>query len=217
MIKTFGSELRELRTILKLSQRQLTNNDELLSQSSLQRIEKNEQMPSFDLAMLLINQLEVNLEELSYRLNGFDVSEKEKLIDEFRNIGSSANVKGITLLLNKMKSFLEKESSEIIKRLTLILQALLVFQEEQKFEHARAIVKPIWDKLQKQDEWLYNDMLVVSNILFLFEEEAYFNMKNLLIEQIKKYSGLKNVKRIHIITLVNSVLYMKKKESLFRS
>ncbi|EAF5262118.1 helix-turn-helix transcriptional regulator, partial [Listeria monocytogenes] len=155
MVNKFGSELKNIRKTLGISQRELSNDGKIVSKSSLQRIENDKQTPSVDIASLLLQRLDISSPEMEYRLNNFSLSEKEKLINEFREIGSSANVAGINSLLIKMKNFLQSNYSAYISNLILILESLTLFQEEQSFENARKIVTPIWQSLEKRDEWLY--------------------------------------------------------------
>ncbi|HDZ6943593.1 TPA: helix-turn-helix transcriptional regulator, partial [Listeria monocytogenes] len=160
MVNKFGSELKNIRKTLGISQRELSNDGIIVSKSSLQRIENDKQTPSVDIASLLLQRLDISSPEMEYRLNNFSLSEKEKLINEFREIGSSANVAGINSLLIKMKNFLQSNYSAYISNLILILESLTLFQEEQSFENARKIVTPIWQSLEKRDEWLYKDILL---------------------------------------------------------
>ncbi|HBM4237560.1 TPA: helix-turn-helix transcriptional regulator, partial [Listeria innocua] len=134
MVNKFGSELKNIRKTLGISQRELSNDGKIVSKSSLQRIENDKQTPSVDIASLLLQRLDISSPEMEYRLNNFSLSEKEKLINEFREIGSSANVAGINSLLIKMKNFLQSNYSAYISNLILILESLTLFQEEQSFE-----------------------------------------------------------------------------------
>ncbi|EAE1801302.1 helix-turn-helix transcriptional regulator [Listeria innocua] len=210
MVKKFGSELKNIRKTLGISQRALSDDGKIISKSSLQRIESDNQTPSVDIANSLLQRLDISSPEMEYRLNNFSLSEKEKLINEFREIGSSANVTGINSLLIKMKTFLQSDYSAYISNLILILESLTIFQKEQSFENARKIVAPIWQSLEKRDEWLYKDILLISNIIYMFDGETFLNMKNRLLFFINKYYHLGTVKKLYIITLLNSVLYMKK-------
>ncbi|HEM1989738.1 TPA: helix-turn-helix transcriptional regulator, partial [Listeria monocytogenes] len=128
MVNKFGSELKNIRKTLGISQRELSNDGIIVSKSSLQRIENDKQTPSVDIASLLLQRLDISSPEMEYRLNNFSLSEKEKLINEFREIGSSANVAGINSLLIKMKNFLQSNYSAYISNLILILESLTLFQ-----------------------------------------------------------------------------------------
>ncbi|TYV33112.1 helix-turn-helix domain-containing protein [Listeria monocytogenes] len=217
MKRKFGSELKDIRKTLNISVRDLSDDGKLISKSSLLRIENNNQIPSVDVATKLIHRLDISSIEMEYRLNDFSLSEKEQLIDEFRSIGSSANSVGINALLVKMKAFLQTEHSAYIANLILILESLIVFQKEQSFKNARKIVTPIWQSLEKRDEWLYKDILLISNILYMFDGETFLNMKKRLLFFIKKHYHLGTVKKLYIITLLNSVLYMKKNNQLIEA
>ncbi|MBC2137594.1 helix-turn-helix transcriptional regulator [Listeria innocua] len=217
MKRKFGSELKDIRKTLNISVRDLSDDGKLISKSSLLRIENNNQIPSVDVAAKLIHRLDISSIEMEYRLNDFSLSEKEQLIDEFRSIGSSANSVGINALLVKMKAFLQTEHSAYIANLILILESLIVFQKEQSFKNARKIVTPIWQSLEKRDEWLYKDILLISNILYMFDGETFLNMKKRLLFFIKKHYHLGTVKKLYIITLLNSVLYMKKNNQLIEA
>lgn len=153
MVNKFGSELKNIRKTLGISQRELSNDGKIVSKSSLQRIENDKQTPSVDIASLLLQRLDISSPEMEYRLNNFSLSEKEKLINEFREIGSSANVAGINSLLIKMKNFLQSNYSAYISNLILILESLTLFQEEQSFENARKI--GFCCKDQKTNNFIY--------------------------------------------------------------
>lgn len=203
----FGSEIKKLRCLMHLNQKDVYAN--ITSRSTFHRIESNDHVPTLDIAKKILNRLDVSQEELAFRLNDFDIPTKNKLINEFRNIGSSANTKGIDLLIKKIDKYLKNNTSQSIFFIKLILLALKTFQTEQSFENARELVKPIWNELSKKDEWLYKDILIISNILYLFDEVTFQHMKKRLIFFIKKNHKLLDTHKLYLITCLNSALYFK--------
>lgn len=84
----------------------------------------------------------------------------------------------------------------------------MLVEKEHDFELARQKVMYIWDRLSEADELFWNDILILRNIFFIFENETAQHIVNRLIKQLKKYRFLHPTLSIEISLHVNRATYL---------
>ncbi|GAA4059339.1 hypothetical protein GCM10022410_03140 [Amphibacillus indicireducens] len=57
---------------------------------------------------------------------------------------------------------------------------------------AREIAREIWNDLSERDTWYFDDILLVNNILFMFEGETINAMYDRAIHSLGRYKGFQN-------------------------
>ncbi|HFK6356816.1 TPA: helix-turn-helix domain-containing protein, partial [Listeria monocytogenes] len=82
MTKTIGEALRDIRKIKGYTQKDIVTKN--LSRSTIAKIETNLINPSYDRIVIFCSKIGVSLEEVIYYQHDYSVSEKDKLIHEFR-------------------------------------------------------------------------------------------------------------------------------------
>ncbi|WP_239257314.1 helix-turn-helix domain-containing protein, partial [Listeria ilorinensis] len=207
MTKTIGEALKEIRKIRGLTQNQIVT--ENLTRSSVAKVETNKMNPSYATILEFCGKLGLSLEEVVYYQNGYSVSEKEKLIYEFRNLKLSTYEDPLNTLIKNMRESLKENDDIQIIELKAVLEAVKVFTETDNVALAKEKVTFIWDRLEKQDEWFHFDILILSNIIFVFEPETLINVAEKLMQEIDKFSCFISYNRLKIALTMNIALFLK--------
>lgn len=207
MSKTIGEALRDIRKIKGYTQNEIVTTN--LSRSTIAKIETNLINPSYDRITIFCKQIGINLEEAIYYQHNYSVSEKEKLIHEFRNLNNSIYKDPINKLISDLDNYLLLDNDLQIIELKAILKAITIFTETDNTELARKEVLFIWERLEKQDEWFHFDILILAYIIFVFEDETPENVANKLMSEIDKFSYFVNYKRLKLGLVLNLALFLK--------
>ncbi|MBC2248199.1 helix-turn-helix domain-containing protein [Listeria seeligeri] len=207
MSKTIGEALRDIRKIKGYTQNEIVTTN--LSRSTIAKIETNLINPSYDRITIFCKQIGINLEEAIYYQHNYSVSEKEKLIHEFRNLNNSIYKDPINKLISDLDNYLLLDNDLQIIELKAILKAITIFTETDNTELARKEVLFIWERLEKQDEWFHFDILILAYIIFVFEDETLENVANKLMSEIDKFSYFVNYKRLKLGLVLNLALFLK--------
>jgi len=189
---TFGDTLKLIRISKSLSQKELNNN--LMSRTSISKIENNRQIPTYPKAIILISELGVTPNEFEYIRNGFKQSSKQEIIDDFIHLSNSTQHKALEQLFIRCNNLLSKGQNDDIYRISLIIKALLC-TDTKSLKELRIIVTPVWKYLETHDSWDKLDLYLVNNILFLFSSETSYTMANTAIKNIdQNYPQLRKLK-----------------------
>lgn len=207
MDKSIGEALRDIRKIKGYTQNEIVTTN--LSRSTIAKIETNLINPSYDRITIFCKQIGISLDEVIYYQHNYSVSEKEKLIHEFRNLNNSIYKDPINKLISELDSYLLIDNDLQIIELKAILKAITIFTETDNVELARKEVLFIWKRLEKQDEWFHFDILILAYIIFVFEDETLENVANKLMREIDKFSYFVNYKRLKLGLVLNLALFLK--------
>ncbi|EAC4202996.1 Rgg/GadR/MutR family transcriptional regulator [Listeria monocytogenes] len=207
MSKTIGEALRDIRKIKAYTQNDIVADN--LSRSTIAKIETNSINPSYDRIIVFCNKIGVSLEEVIYYQHNYSVSEKDKLIHEFRNLQNSVYKDPVNRLISEFDNYLANDNDIQIVELRAILKAITIFTESDDVEAARKEVLFIWERLEKQDEWFHYDILILAHIIFVFEEETLESVANKLMLEIDKFSYFVNYKRLKMGLVFNLALFLK--------
>ncbi|EAF6494864.1 Rgg/GadR/MutR family transcriptional regulator, partial [Listeria monocytogenes] len=204
---SIGEALRDIRKIKGYTQNEIVTTN--LSRSTIAKIETNLINPSYDRITIFCKQIGISLDEVIYYQHNYSVSEKEKLIHEFRNLNNSIYKDPINKLISELDSYLLIDNDLQIIELKAILKAITIFTETDNVELARKEVLFIWERLEKQDEWFHFDILILAYIIFVFEDETLENVANKLMREIDKFSYFVNYKRLKLGLVLNLALFLK--------
>ncbi|EEO1968954.1 helix-turn-helix domain-containing protein [Listeria monocytogenes] len=207
MTKTIGEALRDIRKIKGYTQKDIVTKN--LSRSTIAKIETNLINPSYDRIVIFCSKIGVSLEEVIYYQHDYSVSEKDKLIHEFRNLQNSIYKDPLNKLIHDFDNYLLINNDIQIIELRAILKAITIFTESDDVQSARKEVNFIWKRLEKQDEWFHYDILILAHIIFVFDEHTLENVANKLMTEIDKFSYFVNYKRLKMGLVFNLALFLK--------
>lgn len=205
-MQTVGDTLKFIRKSKNLTQQEACTG--ALSRSNYQKIENNKIMPSMDRFIQLLLNFNMTLEEFEFVKRDFTPSPKENILYLYSKIITSSETDILLNVISKCDAYLENHTDTFISDIKASLEGILLVEKEHDFELARQKVTYIWDRLSESDELFWNDILILRNIFFIFENETAQHIVNRLIKQLKKYRFLHPTLSIEISLHVNRATYL---------
>lgn len=205
-MQTVGDTLKFIRKSKNLTQQEACT--DALSRSNYQKIENNKIMPSMDRFIQLLLNFNMTLEEFEFVKRDFTPSPKENILYLYSKIITSSETDILLNVISKCDAYLENHTDTFISDIKASLEGILLVEKEHDFELARQKVTYIWDRLSESDELFWNDILILRNIFFIFENETAQHIVNRLIKQLKKYRFLHPTLSIEISLHVNRATYL---------
>lgn len=206
IMQTVGDTLKFIRKSKNLTQQEACT--DALSRSNYQKIENNKIMPSMDRFIQLLLNFNMTLEEFEFVKRDFMPSPKENILYLYSKIITSSETDILLNVISKCDAYLENHTDTFISDIKASLEGILLVEKEHDFELARQKVTYIWDRLSESDELFWNDILILRNIFFIFENETAQHIVNRLIKQLKKYRYLHPTLSIEISLHVNRATYL---------
>ncbi len=206
IMQTVGDTLKFIRKSKNLTQQEACT--DALSRSNYQKIENNKIMPSMDRFIQLLLNFNMTLEEFEFVKRDFMPSPKENILYLYSKIITSSETDILLNVIAKCDAYLENHTDTFISDIKASLEGILLVEKEHDFELARQKVMYIWDRLSEADELFWNDILILRNIFFIFENETAQHIVNRLIKQLKKYRYLHPTLSIEISLHVNRATYL---------
>ncbi|MBC1654810.1 helix-turn-helix transcriptional regulator [Listeria welshimeri] len=194
--KSLGHTLKEIRINCNLKERDVY--ETIMSRAHLYQIEKNQQMPSWGIVTSILQKFTMSLAEFEYIHNNYQLDSIQQVIQDFKAIKTSTNSHAINALIEKIYSLIKNEKNDFLMDVSYVLKALNTFQQEQNFKRSREIVKPVWNRLEKKDAWFYNDLLLITNILYAFDDLTIQHIFERLLVYINKYKNFNTSKELYI-------------------
>ncbi|MBF2610044.1 helix-turn-helix domain-containing protein [Listeria welshimeri] len=194
--KSLGHTLKEIRINCNLKERDVY--ETIMSRAHLYQIEKNQQMPSWGIVTSILQKFTMSLAEFEYIHNDYQLDSIQQVIQDFKAIKTSTNSHAINALIEKINSLIKNEKNDFLMDVSYVLKALNTFQQEQNFKRSREIVKPVWNRLEKKDAWFYNDLLLITNILYAFDDLTIQHIFERLLVYINKYKNFNTSKELYI-------------------
>lgn len=194
--KSLGHTLKEIRINCNLKERDVY--ETIMSRAHLYQIEKNQQMPSWGIVTSILQKFTMSLAEFEYIHNNYQLDSIQQVIQDFKAIKTSTNSHAINALIEKINSLIKNEKNDFLMDVSYVLKALNTFQQEQNFNRSREIVKPVWNRLEKKDAWFYNDLLLITNILYAFDDLTIQHIFERLLVYINKYKNFNTSKELYI-------------------
>ncbi|MBC1287982.1 hypothetical protein HB782_02585 [Listeria welshimeri] len=194
--KSLGHTLKEIRINCNLKERDVY--ETIMSRAHLYQIEKNQQMPSWGIVTSILQKFTMSLAEFEYIHNNYQLDSIQQVIQDFKAIKTSTNSHAINALIEKINLLIKNEKNDFLMDVSYVLKALNTFQQEQNFKRSREIVKPVWNRLEKKDAWFYNDLLLITNILYAFDDLTIQHIFERLLVYINKYKNFNTSKELYI-------------------
>lgn len=192
-----GTTFQRIRKSRQLTQANIA--EDIMSQGAYSKIEKSQLSINLDQFIPLIIKMNINFQEFSYILNGYQLSERETLIKTFTSL-EIANIDGLQQMLKSVKDYLvNNPDDQYIYFLQLVYEAFIILQQENDLEKSRQMVAPIWQQLQTLDDWYINDFELLVAILFLFPLEIAMEITKTAERRLEKYTDFPyDVSYLHV-------------------
>lgn len=193
----FGDTLKNIRRSRGIPQQLLSN--DLMSRTSVSKIENNKQVPTYPKAMKLIDLIGLTPNEFEYIRRGYKYTPKQEIIERFIHLSQSTQEQQLVSLSQDCHRFLQTNNDSDIRRICLVITALLNL-EIKNISEIREIVRPVWSFLAQIDNWTKLDLYLINNILYFFPEDTALSMTNNALKNIHtKYPYLQKLETAFVM------------------
>ncbi|HFU4450034.1 TPA: helix-turn-helix domain-containing protein [Streptococcus suis] len=189
----YGSVYKEIRRNKHLTQEEVCGN--YINRSTLTRFENNQTIPSYELMRFLLKQVDMTFEEFEYLCNYYQPSERQQLLYDIDNL-KTPSTQQLEELIQRCKNHLKKEPDDVpIKRRGLILETIVFARKNTNIETATDNpAQLLWSQVINNDNWYYNDIIIVGSILHILPFSTFENISEVLFERLQKYHDFKRIK-----------------------
>lgn len=206
----FGKVYKEIRISKGLTQRQVCG--DIISRSTLAKIEGGTVVPSFENMIFLLNQINMSLEEFRYICHYYQPSKRQQIFDLAENHSSLTDSTNLIKLQQLCISYLHNHHDIPIEQLldrvniTLHVRELGGYSQDNDFQ---TLTQKIWTYLEKQDTWYENDLKLLNSILYYFPLDTLPNISQKILDSLTKYKNFHSIKANQLNLLNNlSTLYL---------
>ncbi|MBC1444914.1 hypothetical protein HCA39_13520 [Listeria seeligeri] len=85
---------------------------------------------------------------------------------------------------------------------------MVLLREKNDFNASKTLVLPVWERLQKLENWFLDEIYLINNIFFLFDLNTGITMIKSALKSIERYSSYQNIYTLKIALNLNLV-YLK--------
>ncbi|MED1565582.1 helix-turn-helix transcriptional regulator [Bacillus paramycoides] len=198
--QNFGITLKQIRESRGLSQTYLAA--DIVSRTSISKIENGKQEPTISNAKKLITRLDLNTDEFFYIQNNYKLDSKMQILYDFMNLSETTQDEPISKIINECKNYLSNTFDVKINSILIVLESLQNFEKGYDLSTIYEDLKPVWERLSKLDDWLIIDLFLINNILYFFPIDTASNMAIHALKTIKsKYPHLLKLKNAFYLNL----------------
>ncbi|MFE3574499.1 helix-turn-helix domain-containing protein [Lysinibacillus sp. NPDC059133] len=183
-----GKTLKEIRKNKGFSQ--LILSKEIVSQSTYSKYEAGRIDIEVEKYIKLLNKLNISLEEFEYIHNERIYRKKKDIVQQFFLLNHN-DIEKLTLLKVKTAEYLQIENDLEIKEIRLICEALIQLNLE-NINEAKEIIKPIWERISKYDQWYLSDIRLINTVLFLFPVDIAIEFTENVLKRLNKYNSFRD-------------------------
>ncbi|MBC1445519.1 helix-turn-helix domain-containing protein [Listeria welshimeri] len=202
-MKTYGSVIKLLRKNKSLSQQDIST--DILSRTTISKIENNSIIPTITTLEAISIKLDVTLDEITFIRNNFQLDKRNEIISDFLKLVSNTQTELVTNIISRINHYLKQYPDDsLLTDIKYILLATLHLINDE-IDKALKLVKPIWERLEKIDQFSLIEIRLVSNILFFFPTDIIKKFIPRLLVMIDKYIAFdKTLAPLKVALLINT-------------
>ncbi|HFU4012016.1 TPA: helix-turn-helix domain-containing protein [Streptococcus suis] len=190
----FGSIYKMIRESKGLTQEQVCGN--VLSRTTLAKIENNQSMPKFENMIFLLDQINMSLEEFRYICNLYQPSLRQTIFNRIYHYSSSSNRSNLKDIREQCEKHLKTHHDIPIEYILDMVTVGIAVREHgflQPSQELQIITQKMWSMLEKQDTWYERDLKMLNAILFQFPLEQLPDITNKILDSLKKYTDYSQI------------------------
>lgn len=200
-MKPIGSTLAYLRKNLNMSQRAFKN----IKQSTIGNIEVNNTVPRVNTFLDIISELQVSLDEFMFILNDYAYDERTSLFKDIRAMRHSLYAKENVELKQRIDRYIESNPCDMfIQDLKVILDSYIEISESDTYEIDSPKSFAIYDRIEEQKIWTYEQIYVMSKLFYIFPEKRALEIVQRIDKEFEKYNTYENIQGTRIAFLLNA-------------
>lgn len=201
MYYKFGQTLKRIRTNKGYTQEEIA--DGKMSRSNYTKVENDVINPNIVKFFKILDHLDMSVEEFSFILNGYTLTEKVMIIHLFKYMPQSPSPEYIHSLLEHAKEYLNSQEDHIIRdilNLTWGYSALLIDHDLIKAQHH---ARKVWERLKNLDKLYLAEYHLMNRLLYFFEIETAVSLTNKALEDLQAYHTFREADELKLSYLSN--------------
>ena len=206
----FGKVYKEIRESKGLTQEEVCG--EVLSRTSLSKIESGKVTPKYENMEFLLRQINMSFEEFDYICHLYQPSQRTEIMQTYLNMSSTLGTSELEKLFQKCQDYLKTRHDLPIEEIRDMLEVVIHIRQhgtEQLSDQVKQIVKKLWEKIEKQDTWYENDLKILNTILFSFPIEHLHLITGKILQRLEVYKNYQHLYDLRMAILLNlSTIYL---------
>ncbi|MER2063505.1 MAG: helix-turn-helix transcriptional regulator [Alkalibacterium sp.] len=185
----FGQTLKKIRINKGYTQEEIA--DGKMSRSNYTKVENDEINPNVVKFFTILEHINMSVEEFSFILNGYSLTQKEIIMYLFKHMSQSPAPAYLERLIEQSRSYLTDQKDPIVQdilNLSLGYSALLIDHDLKKAQNHAG---KVWGRLEKLDKLYLAEYHLLNRILYFFELETAVFMTNKALEDLQEYETFK--------------------------
>lgn len=192
-LQVSGNVIRSIRESKGYTQKFVS--DSIIRQSTYSKIERGEIEPATSKFFALLDRIEISVEEFLFIQNDYSYTEKGDILHQFIHI-SYNNPDALADLIEKAENYSVTHDDVLIKDILIICRALMEFAESQDLSRVRELVRPVWERLERFDQWFLTELYLVNSILYIFPTDSAIPITQRAVEELEKYRKFRRSSRL---------------------
>ena len=206
----FGKVYKEIRESKGLTQEEVCG--EVLSRTSLSKIESGKVTPKYENMEFLLRQINMSFEEFDYICHLYQPSQRTEIMQTYLNMSSILGTSELETLFQKCQDYLKTHHDLPIEEIRDMLEVVIHIRQhvtEQLSDQVKQTVKKLWEKIEKQDTWYENDLKILNTILFSFPIEHLHLITEKILQRLEVYKNFHHLHDLRVAILLNlSTIYL---------
>ena len=206
----FGKVYKEIRESKGLTQEEVCG--EVLSRTSLSKIESGKVTPKYENMEFLLRQINMSFEEFDYICHLYQPSQRTEIMQTYLNMSSILGTSELEKLFQKCQNYLNTRHDLPIEEIRDMLEVVIYLRQhgtEQLSDQVKQTITKLWEKIEKQDTWYENDLKILNTILFSFPIEHLHLITEKILQRLKVYKNFQHLYELRVAILLNlSTLYL---------
>lgn len=206
----FGKVYKEIRESKGLTQEEVCG--EVLSRTSLSKIESGKVTPKYENMEFLLRQINMSFEEFDYICHLYQPSQRTEIMQTYLNMNSIIGSSSLVNFFETCQDYLKTHHDLPIEEIRDMLEIVIHMRQhgtEQLSDQVKQTVKKLWEKIEKQDTWYENDLKILNTILFSFPIEHLHLITEKILQRLEVYKNYQHLYDLRMAILLNlSTIYL---------
>ena len=206
----FGKVYKEIRESKGLTQEEVCG--EVLSRTSLSKIESSKATPKYENMEFLLRQINMSFEEFDYICHLYQPSQRTEIMQTYLNMTSIIGSSGLVDFFETCQDYLKTHHDLPIEEIRDMLEVVIHIRQhgtEQLSDQVKQTIKKLWEKIEKQDTWYESDLKILNTILFSFPIDHLHLITGKILQRLEVYKNYQHLYDLRVTILLNlSTIYL---------
>ena len=206
----FGKVYKEIRESKGLTQEEVCG--EVLSRTSLSKIESGKATPKYENMEFLLRQINMSFEEFDYICHLYQPSQRTEIMQTYLNMSSIIGSSGLVDFFETCQNYLKTHHDLPIEEIRDMLEVVIHIRQhgtEQLSDQVKQTIQKLWEKIEKQDTWYESDLKILNTILFSLPIEHLHLITGKILQRLEVYKNYQHLYELRVAILLNlSTIYL---------